>query len=344
MAWDKGFNFRATSNYVTDSSPTETYVLGEQYGVTRNSVTFGWSVDLTANARDRVSGNDRRLAGLNFTTGTTNYFRVDLPAAGLYKIHVAMGDGGSTNWADWAIKDTTTTLFTTSGFLTNNTFSDATDTNYSAANWPASETGVIHNFATTELRVYSNGSSGNNVIAHLRIIQLNVHDAEGSLSFTGDATATTPEGIGFYSTSFVISGLDSPRTLMYLTATDNRVVEIVSASVTNSNTETNEQLEITFQRINSLGTPTAIRKIPFEHESNKEGKTIVHFNVTANEPTYSSNTQLAYAGASSLIGWFHRPCLEERIYVSGTSSIGLRLLSTPTSFDSVVKVVFRELG
>ena len=41
--WQQGFDFRATSTYVTDP-PTSTYVLASTaYPTTVNGVTFGWA-------------------------------------------------------------------------------------------------------------------------------------------------------------------------------------------------------------------------------------------------------------------------------------------------------------
>src|SRR3990167_6684343 len=90
MAWDKGFDFRNTSAYVTDPAD-HTYVLHtETYPTTRNGVTFGWSAG-TIDSRDRDSGIDARLAGINFGAATGT-FRVDLPATGDYDVRIASGD------------------------------------------------------------------------------------------------------------------------------------------------------------------------------------------------------------------------------------------------------------
>jgi len=114
MAWDKGFNFRGTSGYVTDGA-NETYVLlGDAYPVTRNGVTFGW---LSApSSGDRDSTIDRRLAGINYTANdgaSQRDFQIDLPAAGDYIISLALGDHGFTQtYQYWRLLDNTTVLAT----------------------------------------------------------------------------------------------------------------------------------------------------------------------------------------------------------------------------------------
>lgn len=98
MPWERGFNFRATVPYV-DDRPPETYVIGSQYPVTRNGVTFGWVGAANSNTRDRANtaGFDRRLAGINYASngGSGLTFQVDLPGPGLYDLRAALGDPAS---------------------------------------------------------------------------------------------------------------------------------------------------------------------------------------------------------------------------------------------------------
>ena len=59
-----------------------------------------------------------------------------------------------------------------------------------------------------------------------------------------------------------ISGLNSARTLLYITAPATRCVEILSAKVTDASNATNQQLECCWQQIGTLGTPTATPLTP----------------------------------------------------------------------------------
>jgi len=72
---------------------------------------------------------------------------------------------------------------------------------------------------------------------------------------------------GVYTASHLITGCNSARTLLYITAPSSQVVEILEASVTNADTETNEQLRCTWQDISTLGTPTATTLTPAKHEA-----------------------------------------------------------------------------
>ena len=175
MSLDIGINFRASSGYVTDGTG-ETYSLGEAYPTTRGGVTFGWDTDLTSNTRDRNSGIDRRLAGIVFNNTVGRNFRLDLTSATDHDVHCAAGDIASINAALWDFQDDTTVFDATTGDpidAANGDFKDATDTKYSAANWPGSETAISRTFGSTifKLQIRSASSSYNSVIAHVRLVQ-----------------------------------------------------------------------------------------------------------------------------------------------------------------------------
>lgn len=131
---------------------------------------------------------------------------------------------------------------------------------------------------------------------------------------------------------------------MYLTAPSNKVVELLEASITVSGT-TNQQLEANLQRVSSLGTPTATTVTPSPTEAgDQSASSTVKGNVTASEPTYSSGVTFGQMQFSSLGGWYFQPLPEDRPVVAGGASIGLQLLSTPSSADFDINLVFREIG
>jgi hypothetical protein len=182
MSWDKGWNHRATSAFVTDGT-NETYALGEAYPTTRNGVTFGWTTDLSANARDRDAAVDRRLAGMDFqnnTTGLQDVFRVDTTASGSHTVRLALGDAGSAGLCApyIQVRDGSTALATidhSSSVTTGTDMIDATGTTYSITNWPGSNTpitvaltGTILNFALGTPSVGTNLS----MLAHIFVSQV----------------------------------------------------------------------------------------------------------------------------------------------------------------------------
>jgi len=140
--WGIGFDFRATSNYVTDP-PGDTYVLPvSSYPTSFNGITFGWTNSALVQARNRSTTIDPRLAGFNFAmNGSPATFYVDLPGSGTYNLTLAMGDAGYQQCdvqCQIQFLDGNTVLATlTEGLEAAGYFYDAKGNKWSAAQWPA---------------------------------------------------------------------------------------------------------------------------------------------------------------------------------------------------------------
>ena len=176
-----GVNFRATSGYVTDSGGN-TYSLGEAYPTTRGGLTFGWNADSSGSSRDRNSGNDSRLAGMNYgstsVTGscaslTTPWFKIDLPnGAGTYKVELASGDPSNAFTESILICDGSTAVATFNGVSTGaNSFMDSAGSVHTAANWPANEAKTSMVFAGTSITIMVGYNTANTGLTHVHISQ-----------------------------------------------------------------------------------------------------------------------------------------------------------------------------
>lgn len=192
QAWTEiGLNFRATSGYVTDEA-NQTYVLGDTYPTTRGGVTFGFDSALVDGTRDRSTSVDVRLAGINQSpTDSVRNFRVDLSATGDYVICIAAGDAVfSQSNLYLEVLDDSTSKFTLgcsgSNCLVGGNFFDASDTERTAAAWPAGQTCVAATFATTTFKLKLGTGSGSTLgtVAHLQIYS-------GSTPTTTTTTTTT---------------------------------------------------------------------------------------------------------------------------------------------------------
>ncbi len=197
MSWDKGFDFRATSGLVTDPADC-TYVLAsDTYPVTRNGVTFGWTVAPT-DSRDRSVDPDPRLCGIIFGNGNGT-FRVDLPSAGTYAIRLAMGDYTATQSdMTFTIKDDAATVLSYGPFTTGlSNFFDAVSVEYSPTNWPGSNTPVNQAFSSTILNLLLGAATTNTTIVHVFLSQLTVPDPSFGFPFThlksGDGMSTAEQ-------------------------------------------------------------------------------------------------------------------------------------------------------
>ena len=141
-SWAIGFDFRATSNYVTDP-PGDTYVLSSTtYPTTFDGTNYGWTNAYLVQSRNRNASLDPRLAGINFATnGAPASFDVQLPSPGTYNLSLAMGDAGYEQcWVQCQIQflDGSTVLATITEGLTNlGYFYDAKGNNWAAAQWPS---------------------------------------------------------------------------------------------------------------------------------------------------------------------------------------------------------------
>jgi hypothetical protein len=151
---------------------------------------------------------------------------------------------------------------------------------------------------------------------------------------------------GVYESGISIASLAAAKTLLYLTAPSSKVLESIGTNLGDSGSNvTNQQLKALWQRITTLGTPTAtaITPTPTEKGDQASGATVAG-NVTASEPTYGAGLTIGQRGFSSLGGYDPAFLPEERFYIAPGDSWGLRMISTPTAFDCEVSNRHREIG
>jgi hypothetical protein len=197
MALPQGINFRQNSSFVTDGTGENVELqqgANDYPRTTPQGNTVGWeSGGLSINTRDRNASLDRRLAGLHFNISASSDFRIDLPSSGSYNIRLAAGDNDGPQEVNVTLYDGTTSLGVLSSGTTGGAahFKDATNTDYTAAAWPGSNTAVTKSFSTTIARFRLNPSSSGspNVISHVY-----VESAGGgggtTFQFSGSVNAT----------------------------------------------------------------------------------------------------------------------------------------------------------
>jgi hypothetical protein len=153
---------------------------------------------------------------------------------------------------------------------------------------------------------------------------------------------------GVYTAAAKVPGITSAGTLGYLTTIANKVVEILSVTVTNESNATNYQMEVQLCPITTLGSPSSYTAVtPQKHESGDQaaGTTVnlASGNLRTEPTTYG--TPLTQEGAASVVGYRHEPQPEERIYLTNAANFGIRLITTPgASTDFDVRISFREIG
>lgn len=158
-----GFNFRATSGFVTDGAG-DSPVLGESYPTTySNGVTAGFETGGdTVTTRDRNNSYNSHIAGSIYCSDNggdalQQIFRIDLTTTGSYTLNLALGDESYAYASYLSVYDTSSLLSTLfngyAGAL--NSFCDAAGNNYyPGPNWVAGNVPVSLTFSTTIARFY----------------------------------------------------------------------------------------------------------------------------------------------------------------------------------------------
>jgi hypothetical protein len=184
MAFDMGFDFRATGGYVTDPA-YGVPVLAETYPHTYTnsdgySINGGWDTLLNIGFVDGSTSNDPRIAGTQwFQNAVKHTFIVDLssgsaPGAGSYALDGAFGQpaGGGTYGQRVVVYDDTSALISLPGPTATSAdhFMDLTGSVISATTtWTG--TPVTKTFATTTVKVAGGDDSSGDYssFAHFRL-------------------------------------------------------------------------------------------------------------------------------------------------------------------------------
>ena len=150
-----------------------------------------------------------------------------------------------------------------------------------------------------------------------------------------------------YTASLETGSVSTARSLMLLENPTDTALLIIGASVVAPDDDANEQMDIALQTITTFGTPTGTSVTPAPHSPGDSASGVtVTGNITADEPTYTTSTEIGHEGSSSVGGWRYDPgILERAMEVSPNTDIGLRLLAAPDAAKTlVVRITFIEIG
>lgn len=165
MAFPQGITFCADPTLNPQISPNDaeagsvanrnTFDMPTYPRTTAQGNTVGWEGTTPSNvARDRSTTNDPRICGLQSGVTVDGNYRFDLPSAGNYNVGLAAGDGSYVAVIGISLLDTNTLLGTLAvgSTLAANSFKDAANNTWTAANWPSSNVKVPFTFSTTIAR------------------------------------------------------------------------------------------------------------------------------------------------------------------------------------------------
>ncbi len=181
----KNFNFRASgatycdgSGEVCNDAANTTYVndIADTYPVTRNGITFGWTVTAALDSRDRDNTGDARFAGFNFVNNASSkqIFRVDVNVGDSIAIRLAAGDFAADQNQSVTLKDNATAFSTCFGHDTApDEYMDADCNVYSRANWLTSNTAITRVMVSAILFVEigaDGGGPNSTTLNHLSLV------------------------------------------------------------------------------------------------------------------------------------------------------------------------------
>jgi hypothetical protein len=185
MAFDLGFNFRATAPFVTDGVESAPF-LAENFPHTYTSAN-GYSLnagqaDGGMGSENDAGSNDPKIAGdVYFANGaSSSRVRFDLasgsaPGAGTYTVDLAAGSAGfATNIALQILDNVSVVLDVTNGgagysTLTNH-FRDASLADVNATTtWTGTTTSIAFASTTVYLKYSASNVSGYTAVAHFRL-------------------------------------------------------------------------------------------------------------------------------------------------------------------------------
>ena len=150
---------------------------------------------------------------------------------------------------------------------------------------------------------------------------------------------------GVYTAQIPIASISGAKTLLVLRAPSNAVAEVLSASISNNNNDTPEQLEAGLFKITNIASIAGTAVTPTKHEP-LDGASVCGSsgNLSAEPSSYDSDA-IDRQGWNNLAGYRYDPIPEERPIVGPTGAIGLRILGTiDTAFSGVAQIVYREIG
>lgn len=149
---------------------------------------------------------------------------------------------------------------------------------------------------------------------------------------------------GVYTAEYQISSLTGTKTVLVLMAPTTAVIEVLSASLSNTNNDNSEQYEAGIYYITNSNGATGVAVTPRHHEQGSGGGNATSSGNMNTEPSYGS-VAIDHQGFNNLAGYRYDPIPEERPIIGPSGGIGLRLLANPVSgFNAVAQIVYREIG
>lgn len=136
----------------------------------------------------------------------------------------------------------------------------------------------------------------------------------------------------------------SAKTLMLLETPSDLVMELLSVDVTNEDNDTAEQIDVGIYHVTTKGSPTGTSVTPAKTEQGDQASSVTCTSNLSAEPTTYESVAVDRKGTTNLAGYHFIPREEEKVYVSPSKLIGIKLVTAIASTTLAVQVKFREIG
>ncbi len=136
------------------------------------------------------------------------------------------------------------------------------------------------------------------------------------------------------------------KTLIYIECPTTCVAEVLSASLSNYNSTTSEQLRCGLYRVLNKGGPSGpVAVSGVKHEKLDPTTNLTLWGNLNLEPTSYETYPIDEQGFNNLAGYRYDPTPEERPIIGPTGAVGLRLIGgSINTVTGVAQIVYREIG
>jgi hypothetical protein len=149
---------------------------------------------------------------------------------------------------------------------------------------------------------------------------------------------------GVYTLRAAIGSVTGATKLLGISTPATAKIEVLGASVTCSDEDTSEQIEIRLARSGTISGGSSATAKPTEEGSSASGCTCVDGGTAITATVDSTANAIAAGGANKLGGFFYVPLPELRATVDVSDHLVLEVLSSSvTSCTLVAEISYREI-
>lgn len=150
---------------------------------------------------------------------------------------------------------------------------------------------------------------------------------------------------GVYTISDAPFALSTAKTALLITAAANKTLEVLEVTLTAASIAAAMQMACGLQRVTTIGSAAGATPDVAKHEKATAAHGFVPLTNLTTEPTTYEVGVVGFRGFAHSIGYYWIPQPEDRVYIIGGQTWGLRVLTAPSSpFNAIVTCTVREIA